>query len=274
MTNSTFLFSLDLEDIRNRMVDGDQYGERVPVMVARYLNFLEECSSTVTFFVVGDVARAYPSLIKEIADAGHEIACHSDTHIELHRQSPGEFEVDLGRCMDSLDACNIGEVKGYRAPVFSLTDKSEWVYPILQKMGIVYSSSVLPADNPLNGWKEFGTEVKRVGDVWEIPITISTGLIKVPFAGGVYFRTLPYGLVKRSFRKHNPVVGYFHTYDIDTGQVKFKHPDIGNNPFYNFLIYYNRKATLPRLKKLTSSGLKMMRYDEYIRGIVTKEQAV
>ena len=54
-----------------------KYRERVPEMVRRYLDWLRERGAKTTFFVVGDVAEAYPGLIAEIAAAGHEIGCHS-----------------------------------------------------------------------------------------------------------------------------------------------------------------------------------------------------
>src|SRR5271170_161414 len=76
-----FLFSVDLEDIRLRMKNGASFKERVPRNTEAYLKWLDKYKSKCTFFVTGDVAGLYPSLINEIAGAGHEIACHTNLHI-------------------------------------------------------------------------------------------------------------------------------------------------------------------------------------------------
>jgi hypothetical protein len=86
-----FLFSIDLEDIRFRMDDGRKYAERVPAMVEQYLEFLNRHNAKCTWFTVGDVARAYPSIIKMLVDEGHEIGCHSDLHIPLTRMDKQSF---------------------------------------------------------------------------------------------------------------------------------------------------------------------------------------
>ena len=83
--NKTYLFSIDLEDIRFRMSDGHKYKERVPKNTHKYLDWLNQHSFKCTFFTVGDIARAYPSLIKDIVAEGHEIACHTNTHVPLKK---------------------------------------------------------------------------------------------------------------------------------------------------------------------------------------------
>ena len=60
---------------------------------------------------------------------------------------------------------------------------------VLNNAGIKYSSSVLPAKNPLYGWGGFGfTPKKMPNGIIEIPITVDKfGPLTVPFAGGIYF---------------------------------------------------------------------------------------
>ena len=43
-------------------------------------------------------------------------------------------------------------VPGFRAPIFSLTPRTAWALDDLAAAGFTYSSSVLPAANPLHGW--------------------------------------------------------------------------------------------------------------------------
>src|SRR5690348_7466946 len=46
----------------------------------RLLGMLEEEQVPTTFFTTGDVARRYPATIRDLVDAGHELACHGMTH--------------------------------------------------------------------------------------------------------------------------------------------------------------------------------------------------
>src|SRR5438874_10538550 len=91
----TYLFSVDLEDVRLSIPDGERFRPRVEPMPLRYLDWLPRHAFHATFFVVGEMARRYPDLVREIAHRGHEIACHSNRHIPLDQQSPEEFRADL-----------------------------------------------------------------------------------------------------------------------------------------------------------------------------------
>lgn len=250
-----FLFSVDLEDIRLRIKDGLNYRERLPVLTQQYLNFLNIHNVKCTFFIVGDVAEKYPDLIREIYHKGHEVACHSAKHIPLDKMKKETFRDDLKKNIEALRKAGVTECYGYRAPIFSLTEKTKWAYEILEEFGFKYSSSVLPAKSPLYGWKEFGNRAKKFGNITEIPINIGSFLgKKIPFSGGIYFRVLPWIIVKnlflKTFKRKEIVCGYFHPYDIDTEQEHFMHPDIGENRFYNFLMYYNRENVFHRLEKV------------------------
>lgn len=252
---SELLFSIDLEDVRDQVSDGNKYREAVPQNTHQYLEFLQARNASGTFFVVGNIARKYPSLINDIVSEGHEIACHSDTHIQIDKQTPEEFAYDLKRNLESLNAAGAQDIIGYRAPTFSLTAKTQWAYDYLREAGLKYSSSVLPAANPLYGWKEFGDKPRFVQGVLEIPITLHTvPLIRVPIAGGVYFRVLPFMLINYSARRHvkigNPITSYLHPYDIDTQQEHFMHPDLDNKKHLNYLMYINRSRVFKKLNKL------------------------
>jgi len=252
---SELLLSIDLEDVRDQVDGGSQYREGVPGNTHQYLEFLQIKAAHATFFVVGNVARKYPSLINEIVSEGHEIACHSNKHIQIDKQTPEEFEEDLKRNLDSLYEAGAKDVIGYRAPTFSLTATTQWAYKILHKAGLKYSSSVLPAANPLYGWKEFGVDPKSVDGILEIPITLHTiPFLRVPMAGGVYFRVIPSMLINYSVRHHmkngTPITTYLHPYDIDTMQERFMHPDLDNKAYLNYLMYVNRSGVFSKLEKL------------------------
>ena len=271
-----FLWSVDLEDVRSIVPDGHRYSERVPANTQRYLEFLEEHDSRCTFYTTGDVARRYPELVRDIVAAGHEIGCHTSDHLPLDRHTPESFRDDIRRCLDDFARAGADRCVGFRAPVGSLIEKTRWAFPVLEEEGFTYSSSVMPADNPLYGWPGFGPDLpQRVGNLWEIPTTLTRfphRMLNVPFAGGVYFRILPFALVRALFRRRiaagYPVFGYIHPYDIDTEQERFMHPEINDSAFYNWLLYLNRGGTLPRLHRLLAEGARIIRYDEYVEQIL------
>ncbi|EZH72933.1 hypothetical protein ATO12_18100 [Aquimarina atlantica] len=272
--NHLFLFSVDLEDVRLRVENGLSYKARVEALVDRYLEFLDSYDSTATFFTVGGIPKYYPSLIEKIVSQGHEIACHSSEHKAVVNQTKEEFKDDVSRNMESLYNAGAKEIKGYRAPTFSVTPKTLWVYEVLSELGITYSSSVLPAKNPLYGWESFGEHPKKMNsDIWEIPITLrKSSLFKVPFSGGVYFRFLPFYFVKKSFAfrfsNGSAVTSYFHPYDIDLDQERFMHPEINDSPIYNYLMYYNRKKVFSRLHKImTTFKPKIITYKSYVSSL-------
>ncbi len=267
-----FLFSVDLEDIRTMFDGGERYAQRVPPMTRLYLDFLRRHRARATFFTVGQTARAYPDLIREIAADGHELACHTDTHLPLDRHDAGSLREDLKRNIGALQAAGAGDVLGFRAPTFSLTPATRWAYDVLEELGFSYSSSVLPARSPLYGWEDFGAATRRIGNITEIPMTLRRGpRLRVPFGGGVYFRVLPWWTVRREFAAcaagGRPALGYFHPCDIDVEQERFMHPYINNNKLYNFLMYLNRGGTLPRLEKLLAAGFRVVTYAEYVRAL-------
>lgn len=274
-----FLFSLDLEDVRTMIPDGSRHRDAVPEMTLRYLDVLERCQRHCTFFTVGNVARSHPDLIREIHSRGHELACHSSEHEPLDRQTPESLRRDISQNIEDLTRAGAEMPTGFRAPIASLTPESAWAHEVLADLGFDYSSSVIPVKTPLYGWPGFGEHPRRVGGsdaspqsgLWEIPMSLfrMPGL-SIPFSGGIYFRLLPFQLVRRLTRRRvgrgEAVVGYLHPYDIDTEQERFMHPELGDSRLYNALMYANRAHTLRRLERLLSEN-PVTTYREYVSSL-------
>ena len=270
-----YLFSIDLEDVRLGLKNPNDYSKRVPENTYQFLNWLNKYNFKCTFFTVGNIAEIYPSLINEIVMEGHEIAAHSNNHIPLNKLTKNEFKDDLKRNVDNLLKCGSNQIKGFRAPIFSLTESTKWAYEVLEELNFKYSSSVLPAKNPLYGWKEFGVTPKKVNkSIIELPMTLGRiGFLRLPYAGGVYFRALPNWVIKNKIKNHRykvktsllPLLGYFHPYDIDCNQEKFIHPGINNNKLYNKLMYYNRNKVFDRLDYIIENDFEIIRYDDFVK---------
>lgn len=266
---NTFLFSVDLEDVRDFIPDGNKYREAVPANTLKYLDWLDKMNAKATFFIVGKTARDYPDLIREIIKRGHETACHTDTHLHLTKHTEDSFRKDCESFLNTMHTIGAKSVKGFRAPTFSMVEQSKWAYKVLHDLGFSYSSSVLPSSNPIFGWPEFKGEGMYDG-IYELPMNIGSWPFKVPFGGGVYFRFFPtfvlQQLFKSTFQNNKAVLSYFHPYDVDTEQERFMHPHLNDSKLLNWLMYVNRAQVFDKTESLLKNlDAGIMRYDEYLK---------
>ncbi|MBI4177967.1 polysaccharide deacetylase family protein [bacterium] len=98
----------------------------------------------VTFFVVGRDLSAEPArqIVREMAQAGHEIASHSFTHPQGFRQlRRDEKEMELQRAEESIHAATGNAPVGFRAPGWNVDSETT---AILAGRGYRYDSSVFP----------------------------------------------------------------------------------------------------------------------------------
>jgi peptidoglycan/xylan/chitin deacetylase (PgdA/CDA1 family) len=86
------------------------------------LEALREAGATATFFLVGEQVERLPSLVGEIAAAGHAVGVHGYRHTLLLRRRPGALRDDLARAADVIGTATGTEPVLYRPPygVFSL----------------------------------------------------------------------------------------------------------------------------------------------------------
>lgn len=270
MTPSTLLLGIDLEDPRLMIPDGTRYRERVPHNVERLLALAADHRFRCTFFTVGNVARQHPDLVRRIVDAGHEIGCHGDDHTPIDRLGRDGFRADLERCLESLAKLGVSRVRGFRAPMGSMTEATRWGYEILADLGFEYSSSVLATRLPYYGWPGFGGDAPRIVDgICELPLTL-TGLpfLNTPLVGGIFLRAIPLPLIERLVRRRlgsaGLVVGYVHPYDVDHQQERFVHPEIGASRLLHWLMYLNRRDALRRLDRLVGLAERVIPFAEYV----------
>ena len=104
-----------------------------------------------TFFVLGWIAERYPGLVQRIQKEGHEIACHGYAHKLVYTQSKEEFRQDIRKAKAILEDITGNEVIGYRAPSYSITNKSRWAFEVLVEEGFKYDSSIFPIRHDFYG---------------------------------------------------------------------------------------------------------------------------
>lgn len=81
-----------------------------------FLEKLSELGWNATFFMLGDMAIRAPSLVAEVAAAGHEIAVHGYHHTNLLRMSPRATDGDIRRAQDLLSELSGVAPRFYRPP--------------------------------------------------------------------------------------------------------------------------------------------------------------
>lgn len=80
------------------------------------LETLKKNEVKITFFVVGDWVNKYPEAVKKIAQAGHEIGNHSDTHPHVNQLSSSENGKQIQDCSEKVKAITGKQTILYRAP--------------------------------------------------------------------------------------------------------------------------------------------------------------
>jgi peptidoglycan-N-acetylglucosamine deacetylase len=249
MSKIPITFTLDLEDYAPSGTPA-----RANLVVPRVLELLAEHAVVGTFFVVGELAAAEPSLVRTIADAGHEIALHAYRHVPLPRLTPAEFRADTTRGRALLEDISGRAVTGFRAPTFSLVPASRWAVDELTELGFTYSSSVLPARSPLFGWPGQPRHPFRwPGGLVELPCPVASfgAHLANPYLGGVYFRVLPWPAVRLGLARSRPdevLWLYCHPYDFDPDEPFIARSDVGR--IGNRLLWLNRSGMAARVARV------------------------
>lgn len=203
--------------------------DRVERNCERILEMFAAAVVHATFFTLGWVAQRHGGLMRRIVDAGHELASHGWDHERVFRFDRDSFAADLERSKKVLEDASGAAVNGYRAPSFSIDQRTPWAYMALAEQGFAYSSSVAPISHDHYGWREaprFAFKPLPWADLIEIPVTTAhfAGR-RLAAGGGGFFRVLPYGFSRWAIRQVNeqdrrPAVFYFHPWEIDPQQPR------------------------------------------------------
>jgi polysaccharide deacetylase family protein (PEP-CTERM system associated) len=242
--------------------DWNNFPLRVVDNTMKILDLLDTYSTMATFFVLGWVAERCPSLVREIHKRGHEIACHGYGHRLVYRTGIENFRIDIRRARSILEDICGERVNGYRAPSYSITKDSLWALDVLIEEGFTYDSSIFPILHDLYGVPDahrFPHEiVRQSGRIREFPMTtmeigVSDMRYRIPVAGGGYLRLFPLCFMKRAIHCVNddegqPVVFYFHPWEIDPGQ-----PRIRAGLRSRFRHYLNLKKTFDKVSDILCS---------------------
>ena len=253
--------------------DWDALECRVERNTDAVIALFDEAGVKATFFTLGWVAERYPALIRRIVDAGHEIASHGYGHDRVFTLTPEQFAVDIVRTRKLLEDASGQKVIGYRAPSFSIDQRTPWAHEILAQQGYTYSSSVAPVKHDHYGWAEaprFAFRPVAGSDFLEIPVTTAElGRKRLAAGGGGFFRLLPYAFSRWAIRQVNndeqrPAVIYFHPWEIDPDQ-----PRVANAPIKSKLRHYTKLDVMADKLRRLPKDFRWERLD----AIVAREHA-
>jgi polysaccharide deacetylase family protein (PEP-CTERM system associated) len=184
-----------------------------------------------TFFILGEIARDFPDLVRAIHGGGHEVASHGWDHRRVHHFTPASFRRDVAQSKDALEQVTGEAVAGYRAPTFSIVRQTTWAIDELAEVGFRYDSSIYPVRHDRYGVPDaprgpFLVRGSRHTLLEIPPLTLRIFGANVPVGGGGYFRLLPrpvlFSALGQVGRAGQPAVAmlYFHPWEFDPGQKR------------------------------------------------------
>jgi polysaccharide deacetylase family protein (PEP-CTERM system associated) len=246
----------------------DRFPSIVVTDTEKLLSLVAKTKSRATFFVLGYVAEKHPDLVRRIHDMGHEIGYHGWDHELVYELSPQEFRQILRRGIECIERLIDKKPIGFRAPQWSINDRSSWALEILAEEGFVYDSSLAPLkiigneSYPRTPWR-----IKTArGDLWELPpLTLKTPFGHYPAGGSWGLRLLPYPILRQRVREFNrrqlPTLFYFHPREFGG-----RKGSIGLPPSKKFALYGGVWGSKSQLIKLLAD-FRFTSIEEYLAGM-------
>ena len=238
---------------------------QAPEATLPILDLLDRHDVSATFFVVGEVAADCPDLIREIVRRGHELGCHTYSHRTLWDMTPEILVTELSDYRDLMRDVlgDNADIMGFRAPTFSLDQRTSWAIDVLSEFGYRYDSSVFPFKNYLYGvagapdtpYRIAPADVSRPdasGKLIEFPMTVCRwGPLRIPVSGGVYLRGLPMAILNACLRRveqERSFIIYAHPWETHPQTPVMALPALSR-----LATYYNVRGALGKLEKLLQS---------------------
>ena len=223
------------------------------------LEKLDERGIKATFFINGGVLSRWRKKLIEVHNAGHFVGSHGWSHIALVKLGAKKSKVDIERSFHEISSLIGCSTIGYRAPYFSLTERTPWASDLILEAGFTYSSSVLPGKNPQYAFPGAPLRpFKWPNGLPEFPVPILNIFgFTIPGIGGGYLRILPQPIIKRFLSNRsdwNVIWTYCHPYDF-SGAI---HMPKASGLLINRVIQMRRELMMPRILDIVSANASSM----------------
>jgi len=181
-------------------------------------------------FTLGSVSRLMSDRLSSCIKNGHALALHGYSHQPPMAMTEEQFRRDLVAARTQMQELFQVDVKGFRAPCFSL-DKAR--LDILKELGFRYDSSYLnfllarhTVKLDLSGSQKLRDYMFRMGDFYEFGIPTGKFLgLPFPICGGGYVRLDHFWFVKtmirRHIRKNDYYTFYLHPFELTRKKIPF-----------------------------------------------------
>jgi polysaccharide deacetylase family protein (PEP-CTERM system associated) len=220
------------------------------------LDLLDGAGVRATFFVVGWIAERYPDLIQDVIAAGHEIGSHGHLHRRVFELGREHLVADVKASVAALQAAGVGDVTLFRAPEWSINDRSLWALDLLVGEGFLLDASMAPVH--LVGSPSYPRypHVRNTegGQIVEAP----------PLVGDRFGQAFPFGwgwglrmssprrvlrAIERMNRQDMPAVLMVHPWELDPDP-----PRVRLSARLHFAHYFCLRGFITRLRQLLSSA--------------------
>jgi polysaccharide deacetylase family protein (PEP-CTERM system associated) len=265
-------FTVDVEDWYQSCVDIEApITERVVRNVDLVLGVLDELRVKGTFFVQGLVAERFPKLVENLVVQGHEIQSHGYSHRPLYELGPRALRDELERARKTVEDASGTRVTAFRAQDFSILLDNLWALETLADVGFQIDSSIFPMRSSrygIPGWEvaPHNMTLRSGARLLEVPVAIWTRRsLRVPVAGGGYFRFLPLPVLRTGLRgivaSGRPPVIYCHPYEFNATELSDYRSAVPRR--YLFSQGLGRRSFVDRIKGLLRS-ISFGRFDEVL----------
>lgn len=194
---ATLGFDMDGEDVaitvdpesRHRLSAMSHQAYGALTGVPRVLDLLRRHDVRATFFCPGYTAERYPDVLRQVRDAGHEIAHHGFMHEAMAGMTREQEAAVLDRGLEALDRVVGLRPVGYRAPMWETTYATA---ELLLDRGFLYDSSLMDTDVPYELAERPGEGARSIVEIpvswalddWEqfafVPELFGPGVIEDP----------------------------------------------------------------------------------------------
>jgi len=234
----------------------DSLPSRVVLTTRALLEELDRAGARATFFVLGWVAERYPGLVGDIRASGHDIGSHGHLHTRVYELDAGTFVADLRQSVAALRAAGVERIDGFRAPEWSINDRSLWALECLVREGITLDASMAPVR--IVGSVDYprGPHVRHTsaGPIFEVPpLVVDRFGHAMPIGWGWGLRMTSPRRMLRTIESVNaaglPAVLTVHPWEIDP-----EPPRVSLPPRLRFAHYFRLGGFRERLAALLSAG--------------------
>jgi polysaccharide deacetylase family protein (PEP-CTERM system associated) len=234
----------------------DSLPSRVVLTTRALLDDLDRAGTRATFFVLGWVAERYPRLVEEIRAGGHDIGSHGHLHARVYELGAEAFVADLRQSVSALRAVGVEHIDGFRAPEWSINDRSLWALECLVREGITLDASMAPVR--IVGSVDYprAPHVRHTaaGPIFEVPpLVVDRFGHAMPIGWGWGLRMMSPRRMLRAIESANgagiPAVLTVHPWEIDP-----EPPRVSLPRRLRFAHYFRLSGFRDRLAAILSAG--------------------